>query len=389
MKILFLEWKSFGNEDMADAFVQNGDTVKKFPFTNKIDRIDPEMEGKLCEAIRDFTPDALFSFNYFPLVSILCKELGIPYLSWIYDSPYVQLYSYTVINPCNHIFVFDKELCLEFNRAGIHTVHYLPLAANTKRLDAMQEDAAFLASPYAPRANISFIGSLYTEKHQFFQRLTNITDYTKGYLEGIISAQRQVYGYNFIQEVLPPDIIKDMQNSLPLEPNADGVETTEYLFAQYVINRQITAIERQRIISTLSAAHGLDLYTHDPQYSLDGLHNHGPADYYDVAPYAFRHSRINLNISLRSIKSGVPLRAFDILGAGGFLISNYQSDFMDILTPGDDMILYESENDLYEKVAYYLKHEDERAEIAGHGHDTIAAYHTYLHRVKEMKTYLS
>ena len=59
-----------------------------------------------------------------------------------------------------------------------------------------------------------------------------------------MEAQKQVYGYNFIQELLPDKIVKDMQNSLPMQIRPGGVETIEYLFAQYVINRQITASVR-------------------------------------------------------------------------------------------------------------------------------------------------
>ena len=35
MKILMLEWKSFGNEDLISAFNELGHTVKTIPFSNK------------------------------------------------------------------------------------------------------------------------------------------------------------------------------------------------------------------------------------------------------------------------------------------------------------------------------------------------------------------
>lgn len=54
----------------------------------------------------------------------------------------------------------------------------------------------------------------------------------------------------------------------------------------------------------------------------------GAVDYYEVMPHVFKQSKINLNITLRSIQSGMPLRAWDIMGAGGFLLSNYQADFL-------------------------------------------------------------
>lgn len=375
MKILFIEWASFGNADMKDAFTEEGHEVVCFPFSNKDARRDEEIEKALASRLHETVPDAVFSFNYFPLISNVCKREGLPYISWIYDSPYVMLYSYTAINPCNAIHVFDRALCREFNAAGIKTVHYLPMAANTNRLDA-------LGSP-ASAYDISFVGSLYTESYNFFDRMENLSPYAKGYLEGLMQAQMNVQGCNFIQESLSP-IMEELYRALPMDPNPDGVETREYLYAQYVINRKLTGLERLRLLTGITQKYTLDLFTLDPAFSLPNLRNHGTADYYSEMPLVFKKSRINLNISLRSIKSGIPLRAFDIMGSGGFLLSNYQEDFLENFTPGVDFEYYESERDLLQKIEYYLTHEEERLAIAKNGHDQVAAAHTYRDRVREM-----
>ncbi len=380
MKILFIEWASFGNADMKDAFTKEGCEVICFPFSNKDARKDAQVEASLASKLHEAVPDAVFSFNYFPLISNVCKREGLPYLSWIYDSPYVMLYSYTAINPCNTIYVFDQALCREFHEAGIQTVRYLPMAANTARLDA-------LGFP-DPAYDVSFVGSLYTESHNFFDRMENLSPYAKGYLEGLMNAQMHVQGYNFIQESLSP-IMEELYRALPMEPNPDGVETREYLYAQYVINRKLTGLERLRLLTAITERHTLDLFTLDPAFTLPNLRNHGTADYYSEMPLVFKKSRINLNISLRSIKSGMPLRAFDIMGSGGFLLSNYQEDFLENFTPGVDFEYYESENDLLQKTEYYLTHEEERRAIAKNGHDKVAAAHTYRDRVKEMLAGLS
>lgn len=388
MKVLMLTWKSFGSEDIREAFAGLGHSVQELYYSDKYEVTDTDEVNNLAREIQDASPDFVFSFNYFPVAALACKNLGMPYVAWIYDSPYVRLYHYTIIYPTNHVFVFDKALYLEFHRAGIPTVYYLPLAANTARLSGMKNFDAFRRTEWYNQYEVAFIGSLYTEKHQFYQRLTGITDYTRGYLEGLMAAQKQVYGYNFIQETLPKDIIEDMRKSLPMRPDVGGVESDEYLFAQYVINRQITASERLELLTGVAAKYGLDLYTPDRGFLLDGAVNHGPVDYYDFAPYVFKSAKINLNITLRSILSGIPLRAFDIMGAGGFLLTNYQADFMDDFVPGEDFVFYESKKDLMDKIAYYLDHESERAQIAENGFGKIAAQHTYRHRVEEMITYL-
>lgn len=134
--------------------------------------------------------------------------------------------------------------------------------------------------------------------------------------------------------------------------------------------------------------YGLDLYTPDQTLKLPNCTNHGSVDYYDFAPYVFKKAKINLNISLRSILSGIPLRAFDIMGAGGFLLTNYQEDFLDFFVPGEDFVFYESKTDLLDKIGYYLDHEAERAQIAENGLRKISADHTYVNRINEILSYL-
>lgn len=388
MKILLLEWKSFGNEDIIEAFEEKGHIVQRIPFSNRDTRPDDVVEQELTQAFLTCAADFVFSFNYFPIVSLACKKTGMRYVSWVYDSPYVMLYSYTVIYPGNYIFVFDKELYLEFRQAGIQTVHYLPMAANVKRLSAMHDWEHFHNSPWCTQSDIAFVGSLYTEKHQFFQRLDGISPYTRGYLDGLIATQKKVYGYNFIQEVLSPEIIEDLMRVLPMHPDPTGVESVEYLYAQYVVNRQITATERSELLSAIGKLYRFDLYTPDSNIKLPGCINHGPVDYYDMAPYVFKSAKINLNITLRSIKSGIPLRAFDIMGSGGFLLTNYQADFDDYFLPGEDYVVYDSTQSLLDAVSYYLNHDSERTAIAECGFRKIASQHTYSHRIDEILSYL-
>ena len=39
----------------------------------------------------------------------------------------------------------------------------------------------------------------------------------------------------------------------------------------------------------------------------------------------------------------------DIMGAGGFLLTNYQADFLEYFTPDKDFVYYESIDDLIRK----------------------------------------
>ena len=77
-------------------------------------------------------------------------------------------------------------------------------------------------------------------------------------------------------------------------------------------------------------------------------------------------------------------RLAGIYGAGGFLLSNYQADFYDYFTPGEDIVLYESIDDMLSKCKYYLTHDSERERIAKNGRARIEEAHTYDIRFEEI-----
>lgn len=389
MRILFINWDSFCNLDMMDAYNKLGYEVDKYPFSPYKPRENASFEIDFHAYLLKNEYHYVFSFNFFPVISNACNRLGVAYISWIYDSPYAALYSYTTINPCNRIFVFDKSFFMEFHSQGIPTVHYLPMAANTERLDSMTDFSVLRAAGLAPEGSVSFIGSLYSEDYLFYDRIyPKLDGYAKGYLEGILAAQQQVYGCSFLEEVLPKKIISQMQQTLAFTPHPTGVESEEYLFANYVLCRKLTLLERIEYLYRISLEHPVDLYTRTTNFHLSGVANHGTVDYYTLAPYVYKQSRINLNISLRSIKTGMPLRAFDIMGAGGFLLTNFQSDFLEFFSPNEDFVYFDSPEGITGQVEYYLKHPDEAQAIAANGHRKVQQSHTFLHRIREMESYL-
>lgn len=381
MKILFLDSPSFGKYDLISAFEQAGYEIQLFNHTQLHDYRSRDFDNYFDElvSVKDFS--FVFSLNYYPSISNGCNRNHLKYLSFVYDSPLVSLYSYTLINPCNYIFLFDKASYLDFAKEGIDTVYYLPLCANTSRLSAMHlpaEKRAILSS------DVSFVGALYNEDHNFLDRMTDLDEYTKGYIDAIMQSQLKVNGYFFIEELLTPDIIAAMKKSLEYNTQPGGTESDAYVYANYFIARKITSIERQDILKSVSSHYDTKLYTHNATPMLPDVQNMGAVDYYDVMPHVFKNSKINLNITLRSIRSGMPLRAWDILGSGGFLLSNYQEDFFDFFVPGEDFDFFDGTEDLLSKIEYYLSHEKERKDISENGFRKVVENHTYLHRVKTM-----
>lgn len=373
-------WNVFGKEDIIECYNKLGYNVVSVDTNKIMDRTNPEFDT-LFDSYMKEKYDYVFSINYFPIVSNNCKKHNIKYISFVYDTPLVSLYSYSILNDCNYIFIFDSSLYNEFKNGGINTVYYMPLAVNIDRLDNMtcSEDAAEKL-----KCDVSFLGSMYDEKYNFFDRLNNLSEYTKGYLDGIMQAQLKVYGYYFIDELLTGDILKELEEKMPYTHNKDGIETPNYIYSNYFIARKLAELERKNILSCVSENFKTNLYTHNATTYLPKINNMGSVDYYNVMPFVFRYSKINLNITLRSIKSGMPLRAIDIMGAGGFLLTNYQEDFLIDFIPGEDFVFYESEEDCINKCRYYLEHDDERRTIAQNGYRKVKEKYNYILRLKQI-----
>lgn len=358
-----------------------GHEVIKIPFGG-VNVPEGELKEALAKKLREKGGDILFSFNYFPNASNCCKELGLKYVAWVYDSPHIHAYSYTVLNSCNYIFLFDYAMYEELHNAGIQTVYYMPLAINEKRLASLHNSKE-IQTKYA--SDISFVGSLYSEpKHRIYDKFQNIGGYARGYLDGLVKAQLHVQGYNFLQELLIPEVVEEMQKAYPTDPNASTVLSPEAIYADYVLARQVTAVERQTLLERIGKEYSVDLYTYDKDWKCQGIRNKGLVDYYDDMPYVFMNSKINLNITLRSIKTGIPLRAFDIMGSGGFLLTNYQQELFEYFVPDEDFVYYTDQQDLMNKIEYYLTHEEERQRIARNGCEKVRSQHTLEQRMQDI-----
>lgn len=386
MKILFLDSPAFAKQDMLDAFTECGISYDLFFHDAYHDRKNADFEAAFFAKVEGKAYDFVFSFNYFPGLSNCCQKCGIKYVSYVYDSPLVALYSCSLINSCNFVFLFDKATYLTFHNAGITTVYYLPLAANVKRLTSM-----VCPPQIKPQitSDVAFVGSIYNEEHNFYERLNTISDFTRGYLDSIMTAQQKVYGSFFLEELLNPSILADLQKCIPYHPMPDGTESAAYVYANYFLCRKITSNERIALLKAASDSFKLKLYTHKPCKELPNAEYIGTVDYYDTMPLVFQNSRINLNITLKSIQTGIPLRCMDIMGSGGFLLTNFQSDLLDFFVPGEDFAFYEDEADFLNKINYYLSHNAERQQIIANCTGKMLENHTFVHRVHTILSILN
>lgn len=380
MRILYYTWFENSQEDMAETLAFLGHEIVACNISFGDYEEDEGFAKRLSEVIKEYSCDCVFSFNFFPIIARTAEEFRIKYISWIYDCPHWTLYSPSVKSVYNYIFVFDKVQFMMLEQLGLPHLYHFSLAVNTRMLSERMGNPQH-GNVEQEKDDISFVGSLYENNR--YDMIRYLPEYVRGYLEGTMRAQELVYGYNFVAELLTDDIIEQMNAFISMElPKSYAVSKREMYAA--MINEKITSRDRILLLNMLSENYRLMLYTASNRKLVPGAVCAGTVAYRQEMPGVFRHSKINLNMTLRSIQSGIPLRALDIMGAGGFLLSNYQPELAEQFEDGKELALYASLEELLDKTQYYLSHEEERREIAYQGFRKVQTLFSYETRVKQM-----
>ena len=91
--------------------------------------------------------------------------------------------------------------------------------------------------------------------------------------------------------------------------------------------------------------------------------------------------KIHLNCN---ISNDINYRTFETCGCGTMLLTNYTPGLEKLFDIGKEIVVYESIEDLDNKVKYYLENEDERNMIAETGYQRAKKDHTYFERAKKL-----
>ena len=226
---------------------------------------------------------------------------------------------------------------------------------------------------------------MYSERCVYNEIADQLPPYMRGYTDALVQAQMSVYGYNFLEDVITEEWAQEFKKYVPWKPLAsDYWEDTVGIVADTYIGQKCTEQERISTFNEIGKHFDMDLWTLSDTSSIMNVNVRGGADTYFMMPKIIKCSKINLNLTNRPIKTGLPLRIFDIMGCGGFLISNYQAEIPLYFEPDRDIVLYGSREELLDKIEYYLCHDDERREIAQNGFEKVKNNFSYEKRLQIM-----
>lgn len=402
MKILFYQWNAYNLYDIRLTLEQMGHEVTMLSKPIENAEEDAIYANELSALLKKSCYDFLFSINYFPILAEACHNSGTRYVCWNCDSPLLALYHESVFYPTNIIFTFDRSNLEEIRALGVTNIFYLPLAVNTERL------AKQIRLTNIQKYPVSFVGSLY-EKNSYDKIADKLPAYLCGYLEGAMNAQNLISGGNLLETLLTDDICLMLEDIMEYHQSERSFASVRNLFASTVLGFKAASIERHRNLNRLSLflqsdfaknstaffknspatdtrekSLPLHLFTNSTVENMPFTTVHGPVDYLSEMPQIFYDSKINLNMTIPNIKTGIPLRVWDILGSGGFVLSNYQPEFDEYFKAGQTLDIFEEEEELLDKTAFYLKNDSLRQKIAKQGLELVAKEHTYKIRLTKL-----
>ncbi|MBU5431050.1 glycosyltransferase [Kineothrix sp. MSJ-39] len=377
MNMLFYRYGSICEPDLIEGFKSLGLHV----YEEKTEIINKHITSEdrillLQNAFSNYAPIFVFSINFYPVIAEVCHIYRIIYICLTVDSPVPELFSKSIQYDTNRIFLFDPAQYKDFSKYNKEHIFHIPLYSAVDRFQKVVPSITGTdISKYSH--DISFVGSLYTEKNPLSRLLPQLSPYMQGYIHAITEASLQICGLNFIQESMTPEIVSAFKKADPSFYQLPDpiVDPDPYIAANCYIGMHIAQEERIRTLNALASHFSVDLYTRSDTSLLKNVTTHLGADTLTEMPKIFHLSKINLNMTIKPIQDGLPLRIFDILGCGGFLMTNYQNELPEYFEIGVDLESYTCLEELNEKCAFYLTHDSIREKIAKNGYKKVSQAH--------------
>ena len=368
MRIAVAYFNELKKEDLVWALLQQGHDAQIIDLPISIysaDKVDAE---KYVDHIKKNNIEAVLTYDFSAALSDGCQLTGIPYISWIYDCPQKALYEEAVANDCNYIFSFDKKQVEVIKKHGGKHAYYQPLGTNILRNAGTvitKEDE----EKYS--CDISFVGNLFSDGiYDLCEAVA--TDATKReYGKVFEDTYGKWDGIDRIHNRLSWEAIDNLLDIGRDELTKDFRMDLDDYFGVRLFSYELAKRERTEMLQRLTP-YNIRFYTGEKNVDIKEVTPYPPINYMEELPKLYALSKINMNITLHSITEGIPLRVFDIMGVGGFVLSNYQPAIEEEFKIDQEIVVYKDLDEMEDKVRFYLSHEDARQRIALNGYKAVS-----------------
>lgn len=373
--------------DLTDALKNLGYEVEVYSDIMKEPFPDNAVIDKLTEYIETHSITHIMSIDLQDNLALAAQKAGIKYVSVVWDAPYFSLYSPYGRMECCYFSVFDRKDYARCKERKTPHIIYQPLSVERDFMTAMHANMDSGSGNPQYQHDICFIGGLY-DNNFYDEFMINAPSVLQDYFISIFEeAAFKWDGIDRIYGKTSPEILEYMRKAVPgfQFVNFFEVEDTEIFEGAYLI-RKIANIERIGILNLLAESYRVTFYTNSKTAKdvLSGVEICPPINPTKEAFEVFYRSKINLNIALKGIERGTPLRVINICAAGGFALTNYCPETAELFEEDKELVMFKSPEELIEKADYYLTHEAEREAIARAGYEKVLRCYTSEEKCKKL-----
>jgi hypothetical protein len=361
-----------GNPHAADVRARsaNGMTVARRLRERPVDVLVDNGGAGLCFVSGGDDPAALVPLH---------EHVGRTLCSHFVD-PLVTVFQgldWGVVWPCLHSArwikaVWDRAQAAELAAFGVPNVVHLPMAAPERSYDATPLDPKECTTP------VSFVGA---QNSTYFTSNAPVRTARlfAGTLAGAVAADlRGMTFYSVYHDLYGLGAPVDGRD----DPRASADKSLRYFAAKLFYHASLCVRNRDRFVIFLKRKLGDQFRLvgrgWDTAY---GLPTEGPFASNDDYFANFRRSAININLVNGNAETGLNMRHFEITAAGGFLLCYDQPELAGLFRIGEECAVFRNEEELLEKIRYYLEHPQQRCAIAQAGQQRTLREHLYRHRL--------
>jgi spore maturation protein CgeB len=342
--------ESFEYETFYKALSKlSGHTILYVPYDDIITLGKKAWNDRLLEIVQTEKPDLVFAFMYTDELlsqTITAMSQMTKTLAWFSDDHW-RLYNYSL----RYAKYFTAVVTTYSKAPAIYRAHGVQNVIRSQwAADTSLYNPSLKAEPFH---DVAFVGLWSKPRARLIQKLRDagIAVYVKGrgWKEGSVSQQEMV-------RIFSSSKINLAINSAPGRFSFDSIGRTflRKTFKKPGSRKKIFSLESINFLF--------------PRQSL----KHIVIDFSLIQNFRSWYCRNILQIKARH---------FEIPATGGFVITRKADDLETYFENGKEMAIVNSNDELVEKIKYYLLHEDERARIAQAGYERTVREHTYERRL--------
>ena len=343
----------------------------------EIHRLSTDELAGICTRVR---PDFVFAINHTHGLAEACRGHGVPLIVWEIDPATDGLKPAGTRMDHVAIHTYRDANVERFRAAGFPNVTYTPLAANTAR--RVPPDSDERKGPAVCFVGASMVDQAHRFRHQFldmwvayFGQKEGVRQQGSKLLDAVLAAQR-TQPRNYVIPTL-------LQKHLEAFVDATTSVSTDDPVAMVA---EMAAAERRLNVVARLGGEGIHVWG-DPGWKAVVPHGavyRGYAGHNHQLTAIYQSGQIHVDVNRLYQLDIVPMRVFDILACGGFLIAEYSAALDALFQLGVEVETWRSVPELVEKVRYYKLHPDKAVAIAQRGLDAVRARHSIADRIEQM-----